>query len=509
MELESSNTKKIARNTMLLYLRMAVNVIIGLYTSRLVLHILGVENYGIYNVVGGVVYMLAFLNSAMAAATQRFLSFELGKGNLENLKKVFATSVIVHLIIAGIIFIVAETIGLWFLNTHMNIAESRMNAANWVYQCSILTFILTIVSVPYNACIISHERMGVFTYISILEMSLKLLTVFLLQMLYGDKLIIYAILILVIAFVIRIIYGIYCKKQFQECTYHFVYDRKLFANMFSFAGWSVIGNLGITLKDNGSNIILNLFWGTILNGARGIAMQVTGIINNFSANFIMALVPQVTKQYAAGNIETSMKLVYGGCKFSFYLLAMVAIPVMINIDYILQLWLVNVPAYTSDFLFLALIVSMIHSMATPLVAALQATGHIRNFQITICIIMACELPLVYAVFSMGYLPYYMMIPSIMVTCVALFARFCLLKRLIPQYSLGSFTFMVLRCYAIVTLCYLVSSQIKDLYPSSFFYFVLTSFLSFVITLLGIIIGGLSKDERNFICARIKARIKNS
>lgn len=391
----SANNKRIAKNTMLLYVRMLLTIIVGLYTSRVVLNTLGVNDYGIYNVVGGIVAMLAFLNSAMTAASQRFISFELGTQNLQKLKNVFCTSITIHITIACIIFIIAETLGLWFLNTHMNIPVDRMTAANWVYQCSILTFIITVISVPYNACIVAHEHMKAFAYISIIEVTLKLIIVYLLLILPTDKLIVYAILVLCISLIIRLIYSIYCKKNFKECTYQFKFNKRLFKEMFAFAGWSIIGNLGFSLKDQGSNIILNLFYGTAINAARGVALQVNGIINTFSNNFIMALNPQITKQYAAGHIKESIQLVYAGCRYSFFLLSIISIPIIINLDYLLSLWLGTVPTYTVEFLYFSLIAALINSMAIPLVTAMQATGKIKTFQITICIIMLCELPLAY------------------------------------------------------------------------------------------------------------------
>ena len=317
--LTTPNNKRIAKNTALLYFRMLLTIIIGLYTSRVVLNTLGVSDYGVYNIVGGIVAMLAFLNAAMVASSQRFISFELGIGNLEKLKTVFCTSVSIHVLLAGIILLVAETVGLWFVNTRLNIPSERMEAANWVYQYSILTLILTIISVPYNSCIVAHEHMKAYAYVSIVEVFLKLLVVYLLQLGCFDKLVLYAMLMTIVAFIVRFIYVFYCKRHFSECIYHFIFNKDLFKEMFAFAGWSIIGNLGFSFKDQGSNIILNLFFGTAVNAARGIALQVNGIVSNFSYNFTMALNPQITKQYAAGNVEESAKLVYAGCRYSFYL----------------------------------------------------------------------------------------------------------------------------------------------------------------------------------------------
>ena len=316
----TSSNKRIAKNTLLLYFRMLLTIAVGLYTSRVVLNTLGVSDYGIYNVVGGIVSMLAFLNSALTAASQRFIAFELGRGDLSKLRKIFCTSVTIHATLAVIIFIIAETIGLWFINTHLNIDANRMVAANWVYQFSIFTFMLTVLSVPYNSCIVAHEHMNAFAYISILEVTLKLLIVYLLLVINYDKLTTYGILVFAVALVVQLTYGIYCKRHFEECAYHFILDKKLFKEMFSFAGWSVVGNLGFSFKDQAANVILNLFFGTVINAARGVALQVNGIIAGFSTNFMMALNPQITKQYASGEIESSMKLVYAGSRFSFFYL---------------------------------------------------------------------------------------------------------------------------------------------------------------------------------------------
>lgn len=505
----TANNKRIAKNTLLLYIRMLLTIIVGLYTSRVVLNTLGVNDYGIYNVVGGIVAMLAFLNSAMAAASQRFISFELGTQNYKNLKKVFSTSVTIHIAIAGIIFIIAETVGLWFINTHMNIAPERMTATNWVYQCSILTFMIAIISVPYNACIVAHEHMKAFAYISIVEAVLKLIIVYLLLILSTDKLITYAILILAISLIIRVIYGIYCKRNFEECTYQFSFDKKLFNEMFAFAGWSIIGNLGFSLKDQGANIVLNIFCGTAINAARGIALQVNGIISSFSGNFTMALNPQITKQYAAGNIQESMQLVYTGCRYSFYLLSIISIPFMVNLDYLLSLWLGVVPPYTTEFLFLAIVAALINSMSSPLVTAMQATGRIQAFQITICIIMLCEIPLAFITLKLGYTPYMAMIPTIIVVTIGLFARFILLKRLIKSYSIRYFTLcIVIKNILISTGCIVLAFIIHRYFTNNnFISFILSSFTAFLITIGGIYIFGISPREKVFINGKIRRFFK--
>lgn len=498
-----SNNKRIAKNTILLYLRMLLTIVVGLYTSRVVLNTLGVSDYGVYNVVGGIVAMLSFLNSALTAASQRFISFELGRGDKDKLKTIFCTSVTIHAILALIIFIIAETVGLWFVNTHLNIEPARMTAANWVYQCSILTFMLAIVSVPYNSCIVAHEHMNAFAYVSILEVILKLLIVYLLLVINYDKLITYGILVLCVAFIIRLIYGLYCKKHFEECTYHLTFNKTLFKEMFSFAGWSVVGNLGFSFKDQGANVILNIFFGTVINAARGVALQVNGIISGFSSNFIMALNPQITKQYAIGNTQNSMNLVYAGCRYSFYLLALVSIPVIINMDYILKLWLYKVPEYTSEFLKLALVAALINSIALPLVTALQATGKIKVFQISICIVMLLELPLSYMILYFGEKPYMAMYPTILVTFIGLFTRFMILKKLVSLYSLRYFTFaIVVRCLMIGTISYFIAEIIKRLFRTNIYSLFITSFIACIIVLIIVYSFGISQTERKVVNKKI-------
>lgn len=511
MSSTSGNNKRIAKNTLLLYIRMFISIIIGLYTSRVILEVLGVNDYGVYNVVGGIVAMFAFLNSAMTAASQRFISFELGTGNLEKLKKVFSTSVEIHLVIAFIIFLLAETIGLWFLNAKLNISPERMVAANWVYQSAILSFMLTVISVPYNSCIVAHEHMQAFAYISILDVFLKLVIVLILTVIPFDKLISYSILLLSVSLIIRIIYSIYCKKHFFECSFHWTYDKKLFREMFGFASWSLIGNLGFAIKDQGSNIVLNLFYGTALNAARGVAVQVNGIVSSFSSNFIMALNPQITKQYASGNIEQSINLVYAGCRFSFFLLSIIAVPILINIDYILTLWLgTNVPSYTSDFLFYSLWASIIASMATPIVNALQATGKIRTFQIIIFFIMICEMPLAYLILNLGYEPFYIMFGTLFVTFIGLIARFILLKQQVNEYSISHFIFNILiKNLILIIVSFGITFIIKKNLPENFLFFIITSLIAIIITIAIIYSVGITRKERVFVNNKLLTIVKKN
>lgn len=470
----------------------------------MVLNTLGVSDYGIYNVVGGIITMLSFLNAGMVSSSQRFISYELGCKNANRLELVFNTSVSIHAVIAIIAFIFAETIGLWFINTHLNIDVDRMMAANWIYQCSIFTFMVNVISVPYNSCIVAHEKMSAFAYISILEVILKLLVAYLLLFLPFDKLIVYAILILLVSIIIRLCYTIYCKRNFEECVYRFLFDKKLFKEMFSFAGWSVVGNLGFSFKEQFSNIILNIFYGTTLNAARGIGMQVSAIVNTFSSNFSMALNPQITKQYAAGNIVESQKLVYVGSRYTFYLLTLISIPVIINVDYILKLWLGIVPEYTSYFLILSIISALLYALSGCVTVAIQATGKIKMFQIGICLLMLAELPMSYLLLKWNFPPYSVMYPTLFTYTIAIIFRFYLVKRMIPTYSFGYYiTKVLLPCFFIFAICWIFSYTIRLQIRTNFMSLLITSLVSIIITSCIVFIIGMDKKERELIIMNIK------
>lgn len=497
---KSSANKRLYTNTLLLYIRMLFTVVVGLYTSRVVLNTLGVSDYGIYNIVGSIVFMLAFLNNAMITATQRFLSYELGSKNLKRLNDVFCTSLSIHIVLSIIILIFAETFGLYFLNFHLNIPETRISAANWVYQCSLFTFIWNIISVPYNSCIVAHERMKVFAYISILQVSMKLVIVFLLLIFKTDKLITYGVLLLCVQIIIQIIYTIYCRKSFPECNYHISVNKPLFKEMFSFIGWNIIGNLGYSIKDQVSNIILNIFFGTVVNAARGIALQVNGIIWNFSGNFLMAVNPQITKSYAENDINNYKKLIYTSCHFSFFLLSIITIPFIINMDYLLKLWLGNVPNYTYEFLLLTLITSLINAMIIPMTTGIQATGKVRSLQISITTFALMESLLGYLLLKYGGNPYAVMYPTVFLAILQFIVELIILGKIIGKAIYRSFICSILiKNICIAGICYTTSYIISSLFPTkNFMTFIETSAIAVIITVFTIYILGLSNKERLFV-----------
>lgn len=503
----SAENTRIAKNTLYLYLRMVVTIAVNLYAIRVVWRVLGVDDYGIYNVVGGIVTMFAFLNSAMVASSQRFISYELGGGNLDRLKRVFSLSVTVHIMLAILVLILAETVGLWFLNDRLNIPPDRMSAANWVYQCSIMSFMLTIVSVPYNACIVAHEHMKAYGYFGILEVILKLVIVFLLMALPFDKLITYSVLLLSVAFLMRVIYGIYCTRHFTECRYKYVTDHHLMRDMFSFAGWSFLGNLGFSVRNQGLNIVLNLFFNVAVNAAKGVSNQIGGVINGFTQSFQMALNPQITKRYAAGDHQSMMSLVFSGCKFSGLLMNLMVVPVYFASEAILKLWLGDIAPYTVGFLKLVLILALVESLVNPITTALQATGRIKWFQIWISIIMVSTIPLSWLWLKFDLDPYIVLYISIISSVIGVAARLILLHREV-SYSYKAYLLRVIAPLIPTSLIsFLVAWLLWGVFSENLMgligYAIVTLFVIGVITF----IAALNKGEREFILEAVRKKLK--
>lgn len=445
----------------------------------------------------------------MVAATQRFLAYELGRSDEDRLSKVFSTSINIQVIIIVIVLIIAETFGLWFVNAKLNIPPDRFCAANWVYQASIVSFAINVLSMPYNSAIVAHEKMSAFAYISILDVGLKLLIVFLLPLFAFDRLILYSILIVCVTLIIRLCYTIYCKRHFTECSYHFVVDKSLTKVMFAFSGWTMVGSLGFSFKDQISNIILNLFFGTTLNAARSIGSQVSAHVKTFALNFTMALNPQITKQYAAGDVEASKKLVYMGSRLSFCLLSLVAIPVILNVDYILQLWLGTVPDYTSQFVIFSIIVALIYTLSECVTKAIQATGHVKWFQIGVSIIVLSELPIAWLLLQLGYPPYSVMWPSILTYAVALIFRIWLIHHYLPEYGIKEYLLqVVLRSIIVFVISYVICFWFQTLLSSTLWDLVLSVIFCFVIILIVSLTLGVTSKERKLLFGYISTKYLN-
>ena len=495
---QKENNKRIAKNTLLLYFRMLLTIAISLYTSRVVLSTLGVEDFGIYHVVGGVVAMFSLLSGSLSASVGRFLTFELGKENFERLKLIFSTAITIHIGMAFIILILAELIGVWFLNTQMNIPPDRMAAANWVLQSAIVTFMINLVSVPYNAAIIAHERMKFFAYVSIIEVSLKLLIVFLLVIFPYDKLSTYAVLMLAVSLIIRLIYTSYCKKHFAECRHELAFDKTLLKEMGSFTGWNMIGSGSTVLLNQGINILLNIFCGPAVNAARGIASQVNYAINSFVTNFMTALNPQITKTYASGDHEYMFTLIQQGTRLSFYMLLLLCLPVIIETEAILNFWLTTVPEHTVNFIRLILIFTMSEVLSKTLITAMLATGKIKKYQILVGGLQMMNFPLSYLFLEHGFFPEITLIIAIMISQLCLVIRLWLLKEMIG-ISIKSYLTVVYGNALIVTLLAIIlPSIIYFEVESGITRFLLVGVGSIISTLTVIFFFGMSSRERQLV-----------
>lgn len=500
----NQNSKRIAKNTLFLYVRMLFMMAVSLYTSRVVLQTLGVENFGIYNVVGGVVAMFSVISGSLSAAISRFITYELGKGDKDQLIRIFSSSVTIQIGLGLIILLLAEVIGVWFLNTKMTIPTDRMYAANWVFQLSILTFIINLISVPYNAAIIAHEKMSAFAYISILEVVAKLIIVYMLLWSPFDKLIFYAILMASVALIIRFVYGYYCKRHFEECTFHFIFDKELLKKMFSFAGWNFIGAASAVLRDQGGNIVINLFCGPAINAARGIAFQVNGAISGFINNFMTALNPQITKSYATGDKEYMMTLIHQGARLSFYILLILSLPVIINAHYILTLWLKIVPEHTTQFVQLVLIFAMSESISNPLVTAMLATGKIRNYQIVVGGLQMMNLPISYILVRNGCIPETVLIVAICISQCCLAARLYMLRGMIGLSVHEYMSKVYFNVFAVTILSAIIPCTSFYYLSETFINFIAICIISVICTFIVIYFVGCNRKERQFILSKITA-----
>ena len=482
----------------MLYFRMILTMIVSLYTSRVILNTLGVEDYGIYNVVGGVVSMFAFFNSAMSSATQRFLSFEIGKGDFAQLRKTFNATQIIHIGIAVFIFILAETVGLWFLKTYLVIPPERLEAAIWVYHFSVLSFMVSIIQVPYNATIIAHERMNVYAYVSIIDVTLKLLIVFMLTWITYDKLKLYGILHFGVVFIIAAIYRVYTRRNFKESKFEFVKDQKLYKTLISFTGWSLFGNIAGVAQGQGVNIILNIFFGPVVNAARGIAVQVQAAVNSFVTNFQMASNPQIIKSYATNDNEYMTSLVIRSSKFSFYLLFLLSLPIILEINQILKLWLKNVPTYAPIFTILILVVILITSISGPLKIAVQATGKIAVYQAVIGTLLFLTLPISYVFLKLGYPPEVTLYVTIVIEIVALIFRFFFLKKLIGFPVSRFLKDVVVRNIIIVVFSTSLPLFVRFRMDANFWRLIIIVCIALIWNAIIIYIVGLNKTEKKII-----------
>lgn len=506
IESQVSN-KRLAKNTIFLYARTLLTMGLNLYISRVVLETLGVEDYGIYNVVGGLVVMFSIVSASLTNSITRYMTFELGKGDdKDNLRRIFSTSFNIQLILSIIVVALVEIVGIWFLYYKMNIPPDRLTAANWVLQCSLVTFVLNLISLPYNASLISHERLDVYAYIGILEVSLKLIAVISINLWGGDNLIVYAVLIAFVALIIRMVYEIYCIRNFEECKYQFVLDKTKTKDMFSFAGWNFLGTSAYIFNSQGLDILSNLFFGVVVNASRGVATQASNAVKNFVNNFTTALNPQIIKSYAAGQYEYCFDTVMKGSKISYYLMLFIFVPFVLESNTILNLWLKEVPYDAALFFQLAMLGIIVDLPGAPLTILAQATGNIKKFYIWMGLLGCIPFPASYILFELGMPAYTAYIAYTVVYTYLVYVRLILMKKQV-RFPIKAFLRQVILPILIVTL-------LSFIIPLFLHYHIENDIVRLIVILLTnslllvpiILLFGLKKSERKTIVSLIKRKI---
>jgi O-antigen/teichoic acid export membrane protein len=480
-------------------------MLVSLYTVRAVLNALGAEDYGIYNAVAGVVAMVGFLSTSMASGSQRFFSFEIGRGDQVRLRQVFSVTFVIYLMMVVLVFLFAETIGLWFLNSRMTIPAGRLTAANWVYQSSVCSFALNVIATPFNALIMAHEKMNFYAYISIVESLLRLAAVFFLTFFSLDKLKLYAILLTVITVVTTLLRVLYCKRNFKECLYFFYWEKKLAGSLYSYSGYNMIGAVANIARVNGIDILLNIFWGPLVNAARGVAVQILNALSLFATNLYAASKPQITKYYAVDDKRSMWKLVFVSTKSAYFLMLILAVPLLLEIEFILSVWLHRVPQYTPIFVRLTVVGFMIESLTSQLVSALQAANKIKKFQLFASTILLMNVPISYIFLRNGFSPVSPFLVSLVLIILYMIPQIMITKKEVGL-PLADFFKNVARLLFVTFLTFIVPLFIYKNMDFGLSRFIFISISGFLISIFFIWTIGLQKIERNIVIAYIRCRI---
>ncbi len=505
--MSSTENKRIAKNTLLLYFRMLITMAVGFYTSRVILNALGVIDFGIYNVVGGIVGTLSILNGAMAGATQRWITIALGKGDKENLKKVFSVGLTAQLIIGIIILICIETIGLWYLHEYAVIPEERMSAAFIVFQISSLTLFLTILNVPFNGAIIAHEKMGAFAFFSISDVIMKLIICFALYYTSYDKLILYSLLLFLTYLINFCAIQLYSHRKFIEARFKFGWDKEMYKSMWSLAFWTISGNVAYAGYTQGITLLINLFFGPAMNAAAGVANQATNIINQFSMNFQIALNPQITKNYAQQNYTDMHKLMFRSSKFSYFLMLIFTVPLFYEAPYLLKLWLGNVPEHAVSFMRIGLFVSKIMAVRNPLVTAAMANGNLKKYQLIVNGILLLVCPLLYIIYKIGGIPECSAIILFIIMVIATLASAYLLKDMVYLNYYDFIKKVGVPIVVYTPLSFIIPVPIYLVMPEGFLRLIILTPIALLSTISIIYYFVLNKNERLYISSFIKTKLK--
>lgn len=507
----STNNKRIAKNTLFMYLRMLLTMVVSLYTSRVVLNTLGIEDFGIYNIVGGVVVLFTFINSAMSTGTQRHLSYELGKPGQGNITEVFNACLRIHIWLSIIVFILAETVGVWFLNTQMNFPSNRMEAVNWVYQFSIFGCLANIIRVPYQASIIAYERMSFYAYMGIIEAALKLVIVYLLLIFSVDKLMLYSFLTFFVVLLVTLWFTLFCHKTFVRIRFKKVRTKQLYKNLVSFSGWAMFGSIANLGLQQGLNIIINIFYGVALNAAVGVANQVNSAVMNFVSGFQQALNPQLIKSQAEGDKERQFQLICESSKLSFFIMFILAFPLLINLDFILTLWLGKYPPHTASICSLIIIGALIECLSGPLWVTIFATGNIKIYQVVISALLFLNVPLSYIGGKFGFSAENMFLVRNITYILAFSIRLIFLKRMINLNIIAfikNVVFPIIKVLSIVVLpiSFAMNSFITQ--SNSFSSLVVQTIIICIIEIIVVYYFGLQLKERSYMQKLVRSKIKH-
>lgn len=498
----TSSNKRIARNTMMLYIRMFVIMGVTLYMSRVVLDALGVDDYGIYNIVGGIVVLFAFINGAMTTAVQRFLNYDLGRNDTGEAQRDFAASLNIYLGISVLFIILAETVGLWFLDTYINIPPTRADAAWWAYQLTVLTTVLNMLRTVYNAAIIAHERMSFYAYTSIIEAALRLGVAFAIFM-FPDRLISYAALLAAVSLIILAWYMVYCRAKFEICRHHtFTYEKARYRGLIGFSGWSMLGAMANTGAQQGCNVLMNIFFGVASNAALGIANQVNSAIYNFLSNFQTAFNPQIVKTYAAGEKENFTNLLINASKYSYFLMLMIIIPLYICCDEVLGLWLTEVPQHSASFCKLMFMFTMVDALQGPLWVSVQATGKIRNYQILMSILILSSVPVSYVLLKFIKVAEVILAARVLANVVTAVARVIYLRKLL-DFPIARYLKEVIAISLIVTAIAVVAPCVTYECLTGWAKVAVTVIVAILSTALTVFFIGMKRNERNFVLKTLK------
>lgn len=502
-DIKMQNNKRIAKNSLMLYIRMVLLMAVSLFTSRVYLQTLGETDFGIFNIVGGVVILFSFVGNTMQLATQRYLNYALGKEDEHGARKIFNISLLLYGAVSLVIIFFAETIGLWFLNTKMNIPQERMTAANWVYQFALAGFVFQMLRTPYNAVIIAYENMSVYAYFSIIEAILKLGAAISLLLIGYDKLLVLSGITMLVYLAVTVIYNIYCNRKYPISHFQFVWDSEIVKGLYSFSGWSMFGALANLGGSQGVNIILNVFWGVVVNAALGIANQLAAAVNQLVSNFQVAYNPQLVKLYASGDMNAFYKMIFRSSKYSFFLFLYAFIPVCFCAEFILKTWLGSVPAYTVEFSRLIMAFYLVDAISAPLWLSVQAVGKIRNYQLLMSILIFSNLPIIYLLMYFGFSPLYAWVVRLMINILTYMVRVFYLKKLFAFPSWAYIRTILLRICLVLSASVIAPCLLYGVWGEGWINLIVITIGSLLSTTLVIILLGLEKPEKVMLLNFVK------